>query len=76
MTVKRTGIHRYTQPKLFPIYGIGVGYIIMWIIRLFSDITPHLYKLFSIGSHYVTLADILLVSGLLAGVVMWLMKRK
>jgi len=75
MSVKSSGIHRSTQPKLFPEYGIGIGYIIILIIRLFSDITPRLYKLFYIGSHYVTLADILLVTGLLAGVVMWLIKR-
>ena len=70
----RKGINRYLLPKLFPIYGILAGYLVILIFRFFNIL---LYELsaFSIGSHQVTIADSLIVIGFSSGVIIWRFRK-
>ncbi len=70
------GMKRYLKPKLMPIYGILFGYIIILFFRLFAGIKLYLIEAFYIGSHMVTIADILIVTGAVAGLVLWKIKNK
>lgn len=72
----RRGMRRYTKPSLLPIYGILLAYIIIWIYRLFMNVKLFEIDVFKIGQHGVTIADILIISGALLGIMGWVLKRK
>lgn len=68
------GIERYTKPVFYPVYGILVGYVIMWIIKWTTGIVPYEYILIEVGNHGFTMADILIISGASIGGIFWYVK--
>jgi hypothetical protein len=70
------GIKRYTKPVFFPVYGILVGYIIMWIVKWSTGIIPYQYVVYKVGNHGFTMADIFLVTGAIVGGIIWYLKSK
>jgi len=73
---KITGIHRYLKPKLFPVYGILLGWVVMWIIRWTTGIIPYQYPMFYLKTHGVTIADLLILGGLILGLIGWWLSEK
>ena len=71
-----SGIKRYTKPVFFPVYGILIGYVIMWIVKWTTGIIPYQYIVFKAGDHGFTMADIFLMTGALTGGIIWYIKTK
>lgn len=70
------GIQRYTKPVFYPVYGILVGYTLMWIVRWTTGIIPYEYIVIEIGNHGFTMADIFIITGAFIGGIFWYKKSQ